>query len=603
MTQQEEKDKMHLIFSIICIISLVTFIIPAHAAAGDLILDTDIYLHYPHFCNAENFSESSTLLKEGYSISLDGMRWVKASKGKEICVTNYSIVKNGDVVKRIRVIGNDYFCYNKTIDGKEYTIIEASVDSIFVGTGTDIVKLEPFRQYSDGSVIVEPDFITASLNPCTNETPPEEWNRTFGGVYDDFGRYGQSVQQTRDGGYIIVGSIRSYTPGMGSMYYYAHLIKTDTNGNEQWNRTFEHIGLKNAYSVQQTSDGGYILTSAVDSYPNWRRETNPVLVKTDFNGSIEWHKTIGARGNDDVMSVRQTYDGGYILAGFSYSDRDHAWLIKTDENGSEQWNETFAVPKPYNACSVWQTPDGGYILTSGTDLYGAGSTDAWVIKTDVNGKQEWNRTFGSDFFDTVYSIEQTLDGGYLLAGSVNSNDTGYCACLVKTDANGSEQWNRTIGPGLMARISSIWQTRDGGYVLAGNIDKAKNPEFRGKILYDNDDVWLFKTDANGNLEWSKTFGGLKNDEAGFVRQISDGGYIIAGITESYGAGGSDLWLVKVAGMEVDTAQSEVQTSDINRTEDIPSPPGKSIPGFEFLGAVFSVLVTLFSKIRWCKGGR
>jgi len=189
--------KVTIPISLMCILYLVTFIIPAHAAAGDLILDTDIYLHYPHFCNAENFSESSTLLKEGYSISLDGMRWVKASQGKEICVTNYSIVKNGDVVKRIRVIGNDYFCYNKTIDSKEYIIIEASVDSIFVGTGTDIVKLEPFRQYSDGSVIVEPDFITASLNPCTNETPPEEWNRTFGGVYDDFGRYGQSVQQTR----------------------------------------------------------------------------------------------------------------------------------------------------------------------------------------------------------------------------------------------------------------------------------------------------------------------------------------------------------------------------------------------------------------------
>jgi hypothetical protein len=298
------------------------------------------------------------------------------------------------------------------------------------------------------------------------------------------------------------------------------------------------------------------------------------------------------------QSVQQTHDDGYILTG-SHS----AWLIKTDENGSEQWNETFAVPKPYNACSVWQNPDGGYILTSGTDLYGAGGTDAWVIKTDVNGKQEWNKTFESDCFDKVYSIEQTHDGGYLLAGSKGSSETGYCACLVKTDANGSEQWNRTIGPGLIARISSICQSMDGGYVLAGKIDTAKNSELKGQIIYDDDDAWLFKTDANGNLEWSKTFGGLKNDEAGFVRQISDGGYIIAGITESYGAGGSDLWLVKVAGMEVDTAQSEVQTSDINRTEDIPSPPGKSIPGFEFVGAVFSVLVTLFSKIRWCKGGR
>jgi hypothetical protein len=394
------------------------------------------------------------------------------------------------------------------------------------------------------------------------------------------------------------------------MSHYAHLIKTDTNGNEQWNRTFEDIGLKNAYSVQQTSDGGYILTSAVDSYRTWRGETNPVLVKTDSNGSIEWHKTIGAKGNNYIMSVRQTHDGGYILTG-KYS----AWLIKTDENGSEQWNKTFAVPKPYNACSVWQTPNGGYILTSGTDLYGAGSTDAWVIKTDVNGKQEWNRTFGSDFFNKVYSIEQTLDGGYLLAGSKGSSETGYCACLVKTDANGIEQWNRMFEPDLITSISSICPALDGGYVLAGKIDTAKNPELKGQILYDDDDVWLFKIDAYGNLEWSKTFGGLKNDEASFVEQTSDGGYIIAGTTESYGAGGSDLWLVKVAGMEIDfvqpgvsannTSMEEVRLSDNNVTEDFQSLPGKSIPGFEFIGAVFSVLVIvlLFSKIRWCTGGR
>lgn len=584
---KKEKERIHLIISIICIISLVTFITPAHAAIGDLILDTEILFPYTYFNNVENATKSSTLLKEGYSISLDGIRWLETSSGQEIGVTNYSIFKNGDVVKRKRVIGNDYFYYNKTIDGKEYPIIETRVNAIFVGIGTDIVKLEPFRQYSEGSVINEPDFITASLNPYTNETPFEEWNQTFGGVYDDFGRYGQYVQQTLEGGYIIVGSIWSYTPDMGSMYYYALLIKTDTNGNEQWNRTFEDIGLKKAYSVQQTSDGGYILTGVVDSYRSWRRETDAMLVKTDSNGNIVWHKTMDPLGNDYVMSVRQTNDGGYILAG-SYS----AWLIKTDENGSEQWNESFAVPKPHNACSVWQTPDSGYILTSGTDLYSAGSTDAWVIKTDMYGKQEWIRTFESDFLDKVYSIEQTLDGGYLLTGSKGSYEIGYGACLIKTDANGSEQWNRTIGPGLSARISSIWQSLDGGYVLAGKIDTAKNPEFKGQILYDNDDAWLFKIDADGNLEWSKTFGGLKNDEAGFVQQTSDGGYIIAGITESYGAGGSDLWLVKVAGMEGDAAQSEVQTSDINRTEDIRRSPGKSTPGFGFLYGIFSLFIML-----------
>ena len=120
------------------------------------------------------------------------MWWDENRPGQEICVTNYSIFKNGDVVKRISVNESDYFYYNKTINGREYTIIESKVDGIYLGaSGLNFVKLKPFRQYSDGSVIVEPDFITASLNPYTNETPPEEWNRTFGGVYDDFGRYCQ----------------------------------------------------------------------------------------------------------------------------------------------------------------------------------------------------------------------------------------------------------------------------------------------------------------------------------------------------------------------------------------------------------------------------
>jgi len=213
----------------------------------------------------------------------------------------------------------------------------------------------------------------------------------------------------------------------------------------------------------------------------------------------------------------------------------------------------------------------------------------------------------------VSSIEQTPDGGYLLAGSKGSPYTSYNACLVKTDANGIEQWNRTIGPDSTASISSICQALDGGYVLAGKIDTAKNPEFKRQIHYENDDAWLFKTDADGNLEWSKTFGGLRRDEASFIQQTSDGGYIIAGITESYGSGGSDLWLVKVGGREVDfvqpsvsannTSMEEVRLSDNNVTETLQSSPGKSIPGFEFTGVVFSVFVILLLKIRWWADGR
>jgi PGF-CTERM protein len=585
---KKEKERTHIILSILYIISLVTFITPAHAAVGDMILDIEtILFHGSEFNNTENAVENSTLLKEGYSISLDRMN-------SDYTVAGFTIYKDEEIVKRIKVNNGDYFYYNKTIGGREYTIIESKVSIISIGTfGSYLVVLKPVRQYSDGSV--EPDFITASLNPYTNETPPEEWNRTFGRVYNNLGRYGHSFQQTSDGGYILIGSKNMYTIGMSPSEF---LIKTDTNGNEQWNRTFEDIGLINAYSVWQTSDGGYIFGGTVRSYRNLRWENDVRLVKTDSYGNIVWHKTMVELGTDYVMSVAQSPDGGYILAGFSRIwDKDYAWLIKTDANGNEQWNETFAVPRPNKACYVWQTADGG-----GTNLYYAGGTDAWVIKTDVNGKQEWNKTFDSDCFDKVYSIEQTLDDGYILSGSKGSN-----ACLVKTDANGSEQWNRTIGSGLIARISSIRQAPDGGYVLAGKIDTARNPEIQGHILYSNDDAWLFKIDASGNLKWSKTFGGLRNDEARLVQQTSDGSYIIAGTTESYGTGGRDLWLVKVGGMEVDAAQSGARLSDDNFTENlqggIPAEPEggnaptdgepvqtPDIPGFGAVVAVMGLLV-------------
>jgi len=292
--------------SLMCIISLVTFITPAHAAVGDLILDSEILLREPDFHDAKNDTGSTTLLKEGYSLSLDKVWWNETGPGKQIGVANFSIFENGKVVKRLSANEEDYFYYNKTIDGREYTIIESKVDAIFSGY-YHLVKLRPVRQYSDGSPISEPDFITASLNPYTNETPPEKWNRTFGGVYDDFGRYGRSVQQTSDGGYILIGSIkRCMHPLLNSMYYnYAYLIKTDTNGNEQWNRTFEHIGINNAHSVWQTADGGYILGGVVCT----SRDRGSVrLVKTDPYGNITWHTTIDALNDDfdydSVMSIR-----------------------------------------------------------------------------------------------------------------------------------------------------------------------------------------------------------------------------------------------------------------------------------------------------------
>ncbi len=513
------------------------FSIPANAAVGDLILDTKILLPFndPH----ETTPLTTTLLKEGYSLSLDDVYDICC---QDITAASLIIYKNEEIVKRIKVKTGDYIYYNKTIDGIEYTIIESKLDAIFRGSTYDIVQLRPFYQYSDGSTIIEPDFVSTNLNPKIKEAPYEEWNRSFGGIYGRFaGMNGDnvwSVQQTSDDGYILGGKM-AQSP-------WAELIKIDVNGNEQWNKTFGDFGY--IPSGLHFHDGGYIFVGfrQIDRSPT-------MLVKTDVNGNQQWSRKFGGTSDYSVNSVRNTLDGGYILAGMKWStgtggDSRDAILVKTNSNGSEQWRKTFGLDGVITPSFVRETPDGGYILTGITDWDDDIRIDeAWLLKTDSNGTEQWNKTIGRTGYDSVNSIHNTLDGGYILAGWTLSYGTGGDAWLLKIDANGNEKWNRTFGLDGFDSVYSVEQTSDGGYVLAGQIDKAKNPDFKGQILYENYDAWLFKTDANGNLEWTKTIGGLKKDNANFVQQTYDGGYVIAGTTESDSSGGSESWMVKVRG--------------------------------------------------------
>jgi len=582
-----KKKWIYLIFLTISILFSISFSIPANAAAGDLILDTRILFPYPDPHEATTLS--TTILKEGYSLSLDDV-YDHANSTQTVAVL--TIYKNEEIVKRIKLKTGDYIYYNKTIGGREYIIIESKLDTIFRGTPNNIVMLKPFYQYSDGSTIIEPDFVSTNLNPKIKETPYEEWNRSFGGIYERFADNVWSVQQTSDDGYILGGKMAQKP--------WAELIKIDVNGNEQWNKTFGDFGYMP--SGLHFHDGGYIFVGFSQTY-----RSPTMLVKTDVNGNQQWSRKFGETGDYSVYSVQNTLDGGYILAGRKWSDRigndaRDAILVKTNSNGSEEWRKTFGLDGVITPYSVRETPDGGYILTGITDWHDDIRIDeAWLLKTDANGNEQWNRTIGRAGYDYVNSVQNTLDGGYILAGMKDSW-TGSDAWLLKTDANGNEQWNKTFGLDGLDRVNSVVQTSDGGYVLAGQIDTAKNPDFKGQILYENYDAWLFKTDANGNLEWTKTIGGLKRDTANFVQQTSDGGYIIAGTTESDSSGDSESWLVKVADVKVDTTQSQVIISDNNIidnnvTDNIQTSPGKSIPGFEFFGGVFSIIIILLSRRR------
>ena len=307
----------------------------------------------------------------------------------------------------------------------------------------------------------------------------QEW--TYGGINDD---YGNSIQQTIDGGYIICGTTLSF-----SINRDIYLIKVDVNGNEIWTKTLGDLGNDYGYSVQQTNDGGYIVCGTTEDLNG---DKNVFLVKIDGNGNNLWSKTFGGSEYDEGISVKQTTDGGYIIAGVTFSFGNgpgDVYIIKTDDDGNELWNKTFGGPGYDYGYSVQQTSNGGYVISGGTDSENGG--DIYLIKTDDNGDSLWTITIGGNSEDYSYSVQQTTDGGYIIAGSTNSFGNGDSdVYLIKTDGSGNELWNKTFGGSEYDEGYSVQQTTDGGYIIAGSTNSIGNG---------NSDVYLIKTDGNGNV--------------------------------------------------------------------------------------------------------
>ena len=372
------------------------------------------------------------------------------------------------------------------------------------------------------------------LNPYAPPAPPPPvtWQTHLGGVKDDVA---YSVRQTADGGYILCGSTCSFGAGEKDVY----LVKTDSEGEPEWSMTFGGTAADEGRCVLQLPppDGGYVLVGTTSSFGAGAEDV--YLLKTNALGEEEWHKTFGGSGDEEGYCVQRTSDDGYIIAGntcpaLSVVD---VLLIRTDGEGKELWSKTFGGVFQDGGRCVRQTAEGGYVVAG----FGEYQTlppyvneNAYLLKTDADGSEQWSECFGGDWLDSGTGLEPTADGGYILCGyTVSFGEGEINAMLVKTDAAGQAQWLRAYGGDNWDQAEAVLQTPDGGYALAG----------MSRSFTSYGQVYLVKTDGDGGQQWSATFGGGGDEWAHAVQQTADGGFILAGKTTSFGAGDQDVYLV------------------------------------------------------------
>ncbi len=369
-------------------------------------------------------------------------------------------------------------------------------------------------------------FFLGCLSASAAE-PLEEWNLTFGGQYAD-GAW--CLQETEDGGYILVGN--SASRGEGSDLF---LIRTDSMGKCIWSRIWGGSAEDVGYFVQETKEGGFIITGSTKSYS--MGEELLWLVKTDGNGNLSWDRTFGgfvSSSGDGGWSVDETDDGGYIITGYTQSlgsGRKDLWLLKTDGQGAKIWDKAFGGREDDVGMSVLQSRDGGYIAAGRTASFTRGGDDIWLLKTDSLGEEQWNKTFGGNLDDAGFQVVELADG-YAVVGRTESGSDREKIILIKVDPNGRRLWERSYEG---SSASSLQSTAEGGYIIAGRIDNKSTGR----------DALIIKTDSTGREEWSMILGGIADDIGTFVVSNKDGSYTMAGITDSYGQGREDAWLVRI----------------------------------------------------------
>jgi len=366
---------------------------------------------------------------------------------------------------------------------------------------------------------------------CASLTLNAQWARTYGGI--DFDR-AFFIQQTSDGGYVAAGYTASGGAGVSDFW----IIKLSLAGAVEWQHMYGGSGDDAAYAVQETSDEGYIVAGYTYSFG--AGESDYWILKLTSEGDVEWQFTYGGVGDDTANSIQETSDGGYVVTGYTHaygSQTSDIWIIKLTSEGDVEWQYFYGGSGDDKSYSVQQTNEGGYVVAGSTQYLGWDDLDFWILKLTSDGFFDWHRIYGGSGNDVAYFIQETSDEGYIVAGDSNSFGSKESELWVlKLTSFGGIEWQRLYGGNDNDYLNFIQETSDRGYIVAGYTDS---------FGAGGSDALVLKLASGGDIEWQHTYGGSEEDIAYCIQETGDGGYIAAGYTESFGAGGSDFLLLKL----------------------------------------------------------
>lgn len=430
-------------------------------------------------------------------------------------------------------------------------------------------------------------LLVITINNNGFAQPILEWSKNYGGSDSDIPR---DIELTTDGGYIFAGWSRSTNGDVGGNNggQDAWIVKMDDEGNLEWEKNYGGSDDDTAGSIKQTTDGGYIVSgysrSTDGDVGGNNGEQDAWVMKLDNEGNIQWSKNYGGADKELAFDIVQTADNGYAFLSSSESfngdvggnngGRDF-WIVKLDDAGNLQWEKNYGGSAWDTPSSIKELTNGGYMVAGFTGSDDGdigenfGSNDSWLLKLDNEGNLEWEKSYGGSDNDVSYDMDQTIDGGYVLAGRSNSSDGNvggnngeHDSWIIKLDADGNLEWNKHFGGAENDAALTIMQTLGGGYIAAG--DSRSND---GDVAGNNgeQDTWIIKLDSEGNLEWEKNYGGSATDLARDIVQNSAGEFIITNWTESADGdlqvnnGSSDFWIMKI----IDPNATSTQTPNIN----------------------------------------